>query len=163
MFLITSINGSQGAWMQKSKQKTTIGDSLDQQCQPTSEAFESLSLDFVHFNYCLALQLFWVSNYSFFINNYISWVESSQVLSWRISLYDLEFISLVSFFSAHHFIKHLSIITNWRILWSKAKRIICPLFSDCKAEFAVVTQLIKNYYLVLVSLSHANRLLMGWR
>ena len=51
MFLITSINGSEGAWMQKSKQKTTIGDSLDQQCQPMPEAFESLSPDFANFNY----------------------------------------------------------------------------------------------------------------
>ena len=82
MFLITSINGSEGAWMQKSKQKTTIGDSLDQQCQQMSEAFEGLSPNFdssiIMINdghpACLALQLFWVSNYSLFINNNISWV-----------------------------------------------------------------------------------------
>ena len=64
--------------MQKSKQKTKIGDSLDQQCQPMSEAFESLPLyvSIIMINdghpAFLALQLFWVSSYSLFINNYIS-------------------------------------------------------------------------------------------
>lgn len=91
MFLITSINGSEGAWMQKSKQKTTIGwqswSAMSANARgvrkPLSWLCKFQLLWFMmvtQLQLVYALQLFWESNYSLFINNNISWVYSFRFL-----------------------------------------------------------------------------------
>lgn len=63
----------------RKRQLVTVLISNVSQCQRRSKAsLLTLYISIIMINdghpACLALQLFWVSNYSLFINNYISWV-----------------------------------------------------------------------------------------